>query len=178
MWYQYPNLKSMTVGSGTGAHNFGESSSSILVVNGLRAAYPKVDTSMIIHCLADYNGVNVDYAHHGPHPGSRSWLKGNVARFYLRDLMLQEICAGAAPPRLVLRAHFHEPIHETLETGGYTSELFITPALCMLGEHAVQATRSTPRACVGTTLFEIVDGEIVKCHRLYQTLDIRTKKVY
>jgi len=73
------------------------------------------DIKMCQHGLLDIDGVTIDYAHHGPFPGSRSWLKGNIARYYLRDLMMREIMNGNSPPKLVVRAHYHTPVEEYLK---------------------------------------------------------------
>jgi hypothetical protein len=175
-WYAYSTLEAVDFEAGTGAHNFLESSSTILVVKQLAALHGK--TAICNHSLIDYGGVPVDVAHHGPHPGSRDWLRGNVARFYLRDLMYQEILDEKKPPRLVWRAHYHCPVHELLETGGYLSEIYVTPSLCGIGEHGIQATRSASRVTWGFNVFEIVDGELVKCHKMHHSEDLRTRKIY
>lgn len=175
-WYAYGNLIAVRIVAGTAAHSFAEGSSAILVREQLALNHPQVNTSVLYHGLLSINGVIVDYAHHGPGPGSRNWLHGNVARFYLRDLMQREILAGRRPPGLVLRAHFHVPVYEYLETGGWKSHFYITPAMCMMGEHGIQATRSVEEITVGILALEVVDGEIQRDMRLYQTLDIRTKE--
>lgn len=175
-WYAYSNLAAVRIVAGTAAHSFSEGSSAILVREQLSLNHPQINTSVLYHGLLNINGVIVDYAHHGPGPGSRNWLRGNVARFYLRDLMLREILAGKRPPGLVLRAHFHAPVYEYLETGGCSSHFYITPAMCMIGEHGIQATRSVEEITVGILALEVVDGEIKQDLRLYQTLDIRTRE--
>jgi hypothetical protein len=175
-WYDLPNLKAMRVVAGTQAHNFGEGSAAVLVAKLLAKEEPRVSTLPLYHGLLTVNGVVVDYAHHGPHPGSRDWLKGNVARYYLRDLMTREIKKRRRPPDLVLRGHFHTPVHEYLEDCGYASRLFILPSYCMIGDHGRQVTRSQYEITHGTLAFEIVDGRIVGEKRLYKTIDIRTKE--
>lgn len=84
-WYRLSNLKVVRLLWGTAAHNYGEASLERLVAAQLRALYPNVDTQTVRHSLLKPGGMLVDCAHHGPHPGSREWLKGNVARLYLRD---------------------------------------------------------------------------------------------
>lgn len=175
-WYALPNLKHVQVSRGTGAHNLGEGSSEYILTELLSARYPNVDTRISGHWLLDYNGVVFDVAHHGPGPGNRNWLHGNVARFYLRDLMLRDILAHRRPPDVVERAHVHVPVYEYLETGGYTSRIVITPSMCMVDDYAEQAGRSPDSVTNGITVYEIVDGQITGFHRLYATTDIRTKE--
>jgi hypothetical protein len=131
---------------------------------------------MAYHGLMDINGVTVDYAHHGPYPGSREWLKGNVARFYLRDLMLRDIQDGKRPPDLVLRAHYHSPAHEYLEQSNQASELYVVPSYCGLDDHSTQATQSIDRVTFGMLAIETVDGKIVGRHKFYHSIDIRKRE--
>jgi hypothetical protein len=175
-WFKYPQLKFYRQVVGTQAHNFGEGSSGLLLCNMLWARYPGIDIKPLYHGLLTFGGVSIDYAHHGPYPGSRDWLKGNVARFYLRDLMIRSIKRGENPPRLVLRGHYHQSVHEMLEDSGYLSELYVLPSYSMLNDHAVQATQSADEISHGLVVFEIEDGKILREHRLYKKLDIRTKE--
>lgn len=175
-WLEIPNVRTVRLATGTGAHEFGDGSATLSLAKLLQAAHPDRDIAATNHGLIDYGGCVVDYAHHGPHPGSRKWLEGNTARFYLRDLMLQEITNKRRPPDLVLRAHFHTYIHEILEMGEYRSELIITPSYCFMNGHARQATRSQYRVSVGQVVFEIVDGVPGKPHKQFETNDIRTKE--
>jgi hypothetical protein len=177
MWLQVPNVKTMRLSIGTGAHDFLDGSSTILVTRHLQALYPQKSVEMGYHGLMDINGVTVDYAHHGPYPGSREWLKGNVARFYLRDLMLRDIEDGKRPPDLVMRAHYHSPVHETLEQGHHKSELYVVPSYCGLDDHSTQATQSIDRVTFGMLAIEIIDGKTIGEHRLYHTLDIRKREI-
>lgn len=173
-WFDYKNVKSFRQVIGTGAHNFEQGSSEFLLAQILEARYPKVNIKSFYHGLIDYNGVIVDCAHHGPGVGSRNWLKGNVARFYLRDLMQREIMSGERPPDLVLRGHYHDQCHEALETGGYTSNLYVIPSFSMLGDHAMQVMSSPMKITNGFVYFEIIDGKIVNTVKHYKTQDVRT----
>lgn len=162
---------------GTGAHNFGFGSSAISLCHSLQNRYSNKDIRPLYHGLLDYCGVTVDYAHHGPNPGSRNWLKGNVARFYLRDIMQRGIMSGNTPPRLVLRGHYHVPVYELLEERGYTSELYILPSYSFLNDHSVQASQSQFEVTIGMNIYEIENGNISQTHRLHKTLDLRTVEV-
>jgi hypothetical protein len=135
-----------------------------------------VDTQIKTHGIFNVRGLLVDCAHHGPYPGSRDWLRGNVARFYLRDMMYREILAGRKPPRLVLRAHYHNPVHEYLEMRGYQADLFVLPSWSLLDDYAMKATQSANEVTNGITLFEIINGELVRDERIYYKLDVREKE--
>ena len=174
---EIPNVKHTLIVAGTEAHNFGQGSSEILATEILRQKYPERDISVLYHGVVEVSGVIIDYSHHGPYPGSREWLRGNVVRLYLKDLMLREIINGRNPPALVLRGHYHQHVEEVVTTGIYSSRLIVTPAYCMLGDYAHQAARSPDSVTNGMIAVEIVDGKIVEIHRLMKTVDIRTRKV-
>jgi hypothetical protein len=176
-WFELPNVTAFRQVVGTEAHNFGEGSSALLLCQILQGRYLDVDIKPFYHALIEINGITIDCAHHGPGPGSRNWLSGNVARFYLRDLMQWEIMSGNKPPDMVLRGHYHTPVHELLETKGRTSELFVLPSFSMMGDHAIQVTQSKYEITHGFLVTEIVDGVIIKHHRLYETRDTRTREV-
>lgn len=180
-WLQFPNVKHFRLAHGTQAHSFLMGSSTHLVRQMLADKHPDKDVRACYHGLIEYNGYMVDYAHHGPHPGSRSWLRGNIARLYLRDLMDREIKRGNRPPDLVVRGHYHTPVHETLtdEANGqeYVSDLYIVPSWCGMDDHAQQATRSHDSITFGMLVIEIVDGAKVKAHKLYDSLDLRKREV-
>ena len=180
-WFEHAGVTVARMTKGTGSHVLGEGSSEILIGQQLAALYPDVDVQVVYHGLLDVDGVELDYAHHGPYPGSRAWLKGNVARYDLRSLMLNELSAGKVPARVMLRSHYHEWIPpETLgmeflgET--YWSTLVLTPSYCGLGAHGHQATRSTARQTHGMVAIEVLDGRLGEIRPFKRTLDLRTKE--
>lgn len=175
-WTRIPNVKVMRLVSGTGVHGLFEGAAPRMITELVRAKYPKIDTRLIEHGEATVNGALVDYAHHGPGPGMRHWLAGNVARFYLRDRVQAAILAGRRPPDLISRGHVHTPIYEYLEEGQHQAHLLVLPSLCMLGEHARQATKSTPVVTHGIAAVEIIDGKITAIQRYYKSMDITTKE--
>lgn len=176
-WFELSNVRYFRFSAGTASHTFYEQSSLLTLVNALQNKFPDRDINICYHGLLEYNGITIDYAHHGPYPGSREWLKGNVARYYLRDLMMQEIMADRKPPDIILRAHYHNPIYEYLEIKGYKSRLIITPSYAMIGDHDHQATKSIHQVTHGLTTFEIVNGKIISKHDFHEKLDIRTREV-
>lgn len=175
------NVKKIRIAKGTGAHVFDEGSAEILVANQLKAEFPNKDIAVTYHGEADIGTVLVDYSHHGPFPGSREWLRGNVARYYLQDLMIRSIMAGKNPPRLILRAHYHTLVTErvTIRANGekYVSDLALMPSYCGMGEYARRATRSMNKITNGLLAWEIENGNLSDPHEFVRSIDIRTKEI-
>jgi len=178
-WYVL-EPRAVRIIKGTGAHVFNQGTSEIVVSTLLKAAYPQVDTSVMDHGLITFHGVDTDISHHGPPPGSRNWLAGNEARYYLRSAMMDEITAGKVPPRIYYRAHYHQEVEETLIVRGngnrYKSTLIITPSLAFIDNHTRQTVRSPSRITHGISVTEIVDGELLRNIPLSRTIDIRSKE--
>jgi hypothetical protein len=179
-WLKLPNLTAMRLSHGTGSHGFQEGTDVALISELLRARYPDSDMGVCRHGLADVDGVTVDYAHHGPPPGSRNWLTGNNLRHYIRSLMTDEVMRGRTPPRVVLRAHYHTYQRETVRVpsgdGEAVTDGIITPAYCGLSEFAQQATRSAYLIGCGLVALEIVDGRLVDIHAMHRTVDLRREE--
>ncbi len=173
VWFALPQVKQMELCLGTGVHEFGEGSASVLLADMLREAWPDRTIGSAYHYLLNVAGVSIDLAHHGPHPGSRSWLRGNIARFYLRDVMIQNLMAMKKPPDLVIRSHFHTYINEVVCENGSESRLVITPALCIPGGHARKATRSISEVTCGMVLVECVDGRVGMVEPVLDKIDLR-----
>ena len=146
----------------------------------LGSEYPKKNIRTIYHGLAKIGGATFDYSHKGPGTGIRNWLKGNVARYYLRSLMEDEFDDGNAPPDVVLRGHFHDFVLETLTKYHrdiyYTSRIVVLPSYCMMDDFARQATRSASKIRFGMVAFEIVDSRIKDVLPLIERTDLRTKE--
>ena len=174
------NVKTLRLAKGTGAHSFGEGSADVLVEKILKERTKK-DIKTLYHGLSQIGGIWVDYAHHGANVGSRNWLRGNEARYYLRSIMMDEIQAGNVPPRLVLRGHYHSYVKETLWMDTYLgmveSTIVILPSMCMLGDHGRQATRSAYKITNGMVALEVINDKLFDTHFFGQTLDIRTREV-
>jgi len=178
-WCQIPNLVAFRFTEGTSAHDFGEGTAAHLVARMLRAQYPNVNIGAMAHGLLTIGGIEIDIAHHGPYPGSRTWLRGNVARYYLRSLMQDCINMGKRPPRLVVRSHYHEYVHERVEIDGkelYVSDIIITPAYCGLGTYSRQATKSKHLLDTGMVAVEIIDGDLGRIKPFRHRLDLRTRE--
>jgi len=167
-WYALPNLKHVRIVAGTGAHNFEENSAEIMIAQMMTTEKQAVDTKVIRHGLIEFGGVKVDCAHHGPFPGSRDWLRGNVAMFYLRDMLYADSTVD-----LVLRSHYHQRVKVMLDWHGATKTLMITPSYCMLDDHALQATRSAATSDIGMYAYEIIDGKLHDILECVHHIDLR-----
>ncbi len=180
----YKNVKAVRLASGTGSHVFGVGSAEIMLSEYLMPYYPKIDMGVVFHGLATIRdmGIKIDYAHHGPYGGSRNWLRGNVARYYLQSLMQDELDAGRIPPQLVLRGHYHTPVEEiyTKRCNGhkYRSQIVIAPSMCILDDYARQKTQSTFKITNGIYCFEITEGKVgFPPYEISETLDLRTDEI-
>lgn len=169
-------IRAVRLVKGTGSHVLGEGSSESLVRMFMEAKYAGLDVREVYHGLADVGGVPVDYSHHGPVTGSREWIRGDDARRYLRDRMMKDIVAGREPPKLYLRGHVHDYVHETLRMNGFESHLVICPSLTFLDDYARKATRSIHKLTIGGMIFQIENGKITDFIPVKETLDLRTKE--
>jgi hypothetical protein len=181
-WCEIDNVVGVRLTTGTGAHTFGEGSATEMVSELLSREYKSKDVESIDHGLLDVFGVSVDYAHHGPSPGTKEWVTGNAARSYARDLMMQEVFHGEIPPSLVIRSHFHKYVREvvTMIVGDieFETTIVVTPSLCLLGSYGRQAMRSISRVKNGVVAFEVIDGRLHNTHRFIKTIDLRKREVF
>lgn len=179
-WLGYKRLRAIRLAVGTPAHNFGEQTAEEIVIDLLREDAPQLDMRVVYHGLLNIRDVSFDYAHRGPGPGKRNWLKGNEARYYLRSLMEDELHAGNNPPALISRGHYHSFVEEylSIKHNGvrHKSWLYTLPSYCMLGEYGINVTASQFQETHGMIATEVVDGQIGETLILEQTLDIRTKE--
>jgi hypothetical protein len=173
---EMPNVERVRCATSTEAHSMGESSTDHLIVDTLKFQYPSIDFQVNHHGLIEIDGYQIDYAHHGPGPGSRVWLGGNVARYYLTSIILGAALDGRRPPDLVLRGHVHTHTDETVSKGKYTSRIITVPPLCMPGHHAIQVTRSIEACTIGLCMFVLDGGRIVAEKNLFQTIDLRVRE--
>ena len=186
-WLDLPNVKTMRIMVGTGAHNYGRGSAEAALAELLQTMDKKTSIKALYHGLFTIAGVTFDVAHHGAYPGSRVWLMGNGPRFYLRSLMEEEMLNGRTPPRIVARGHHHvwrrETVRIELDAGTVESDIINTPSYTGLTDYAHQAARSPAWVTNGMAAIECVEaqcgpgrGRVVGIHRLTATLDVRTRE--
>jgi hypothetical protein len=177
---ELPNLRAARYVEGTGSHVFGDGTSEQVVTNRLKAEYPDIDIAASVHGLIDVYGFTIDYSHHGPGPGSRKWLQGNIASYYLRDRMMQVLLHGEDPPDLYLRAHFHTWVkamwNVSVGEKDHTSHLCIVPSMCGIGAYGRQVTKSIDAVTNGALAFEVINGKMLDVYRWTRTVDIKRKE--
>lgn len=175
-WYELPNLRRAEFVSGTDAHEYEENSALKTLVKELRLIYPHTQTRATHHALIDIDGYQIDVTHHGPHPGSRSWLAGNMARFYLRDHVMRSLIRGNLPANLYLRGHYHTRVSETLEVDGEEYRLIVMPSFIFMNGHARRATQGEYELTNGGMWFDVNGGVASRVHWVTQTLDLRERR--
>jgi len=142
----------------------------------LRLMYPGVEIAGAHHALVDVGGLLIDAAHHGPPPGSRSWLSGNVALYHLRDMVMRHLMAGKRPPDLFLYGHYHTKIVVTLTINDHDYRLIIMPSfLGGLTGYARMRTRSEYEITTGGCYFDIQNGALGQIKWVTKTIDLRTR---
>jgi len=177
-----PTLKSIRVIEGTDSHELHDATSPILLSTYLEDVYPHLSVQLSRHHYLEIGQTSLDCAHHGPHPGSRKWLEGNAASYYLRDLMFKYLSRGETPPTLVLRAHRHTyiaPVTWRIYWNSvlYTSTLILLPPLCGMSRFARQVTQSSPTLTCGLVALEVINGFLTNIYPYVVTKDLRSKEV-
>lgn len=172
-WYAHKNVANVVLIQGTESHEFGEGSAPITLADQLSKRFPRVRTICTRHALIGIDGLQVDVAHHGAGPGGRAWLTGNELRYYTKSLMLDDLLEGREPPGVVVRAHYHSGVHETVRVNGHTTEAFVLPAYCGMTHYATQVSRSAYRLSCGMVALEIVGGKVEQVQPFWRSLDLR-----
>ena len=171
------NVQKMRLVTGTESHV--PDSAEARIARTLREESGK-DVQCLHHARTAIDGVTLDIAHHGPFPGSRDWLHGNVATYYLRDRIYKDRRGGIEPATVYLRGHFHEWVHVTLndcwEGVDRTHHLIVLPSFSGLTHFARKVTKSTPYLTTGMAAFEIIDGELARIKPVKQTWDLRCEE--
>lgn len=175
-WYLLPNLRRAEFVSGTDAHEFEENSALRTLIKELRLSYPNVKTNGSHHALINEDGYWIDVAHKGPYPGSRTWLRGNVAFYYLRDRVMREKMHGYQAPDLYLRAHYHSKVSVVLDQDDKEHRLIVMPSFMMMTGFARGATQSEYEITNGGMYFDVHDGVASSPVWVTKTIDLRRKR--
>ena len=123
----------------------------------------------------------VDAAHHGPFPGSRDWLKGNVALYYLKDRVYTDRRAGKEPAAAYVRGHYHVfidmPLYDIWEGTGRLHHLIIIPALSGQDSFIRKVGKSPPILQAGIVALEFIDGWLTEVKPFIEETDLRTEEM-
>jgi len=180
-WLEHPklNISHLRLVRGTPAHT----GNGVFETNAMVEVatwYPDLDIRILHHALIKVSGIGYDLAHHGPHPGSRKWLEGNVARYYLRSRMWSAYANGWEVPRVYVRGHRHVPVwetlHERLGDTYKTSDIYVIPSFCGMSGFARKVTMSVEELTNGLAAWEIREGKLWGVRTYYRTLDLRTQE--
>lgn len=178
--YELKNLTAVRFAIGTESHEFGEGSSTQVIVEALSREYKEVSTRAVNHGLFTITGhnVSIDFSHHGPGASQRVWLEGNTALYYLRDRMMKEMLKGNKPADLYLRGHIHVPVNVITNVREHESRLIVCPSMCVMSGFARKATKSGHSVANGMVLFKVSNGQLSKPKFVIEELDLRTKENY
>jgi len=172
-----PNIKAVRLISGTEVHE--PNSATARVARRLREQTGKGVESFHHHRLV-VDGITFEFAHHGPHPGSRDWLEGNIALYHLRDRVYKDLRHGREPARVYIYAHFHRwrrvTLHHTWQGEELSHDLIILPSYSGMTTHARKMTRSEAYLVNGMCAFEVIDGELGRVKPYKAELDLRTEE--
>ncbi len=172
-WIENKNVRTVRLTKSTGVHAFREHSADVSVTNDLKRMYPKKDIRLVGHGRLNVGGVLIDYAHHGPPAGVRSWLKGNLMRYEVKSIMDTCMKDGREVPHIIARAHKHERVEEWVTEWRMDERVkcvgITTPPMQMLNEHARKVTSSEQRVTHGMVAIEVEDGRVVDVHWFAKT---------
>ena len=180
-WLNMKNVVAIRIAEGTGSHSFGYGDAEIILASRMKDRRPDLDVQVMQHGLATVYGCTIDFAHHGPNSGGREWLKGNVALYHLRDIMMKDVLRGRKPPDLVLRGHYHSIVEVFNRLNGadgkvYRSWLYVLPSLCGANGFAIQVTKSEFEITNGIVAWEIIDGRVRESFEFIKTFDYRVRE--
>lgn len=138
------------------------------------------DVNCVHHARFDMGADVIEVAHHGPYPGSRDWLHGNVAYLHLKDRVARDRRAGKQPSRVYVYGHFHRLARARLDDRwqqeSHSSDLVVVPALCGLDGFARKVGKSPPILESGLVALEFQGGCLTEIRELVEEIDLRTEE--
>jgi len=122
----------------------------------------------------------VDGAHHGAYPGSRDWLKGNVALYYLKDRVYLDRRNGKEPAIAYIRGHYHQcvisPVYDDWDGDARMRYVIIVPSFCGLDGFVRKVGKSPPIIEAGIVALEFIDGRLTDVVAFTDKQDMRTEE--
>ena len=139
-----------------------------------------LDVSTCHHARFDMGHDIVDGAHHGPYPGSRDWLHGNVALYYLKDCVYTDRRNSKEPAIAYMRGHYHRyvnvPLHDDWDGYERTRYLIVVPSFSGLDGFIRKVGKSPPILQAGIVALEFIDGYLEDVKAFKDKLDLRTEE--
>ena len=174
-----PNVKIVRLFTGTPAHVW-PGSADAKIAYALKQDFPSKDIESVHHSRSRVDREIFDTSHAGPHPGSRDWLHGNVALYYLRDRIYRDRRMGKEPARVYIRAHRHVwlpvPFIDRWQGVETKHDLTVVPSYCGMTAYARGVTQSEPELVNGMCVYEVVDGKLAEIHPLVTYTDLRLEE--
>lgn len=178
-WMSVANIERIILVKGTAYHELEEGSGALILAKTLRAAGKEVEVPY--HWRAEIGGARFNLSHHGPPPGVRNWLRGNILRLYTQSLMDEALIEGEDPPDVMLRGHYHQYVPETVTRRArgktWRTQAVICPSYCLIDDYARKVAKSPERATIGMIAFVIEDGRVSAPYEFMRTTDFTTKEV-
>lgn len=176
-YVELPNVKKIRLMTGTAVHV--PECAEARIAYRLREETGK-DIESRHHARFSMGQDVIEVAHHGPYPGSRDWLMGNVAFLHLKDRVARDRRGNKPPARIYLYGHYHALVHACLKDrwhGQYCeSDLVVIPSLCGLDDFARKVTKSAPVLEAGIVALEFIDGKLTDMRDFVQEIDLRTEE--
>lgn len=183
-WITMKNVKKLRLIGGTISHEGFEYQGLQALQNRITMNHKNFNSRTIQHGLftiGEGRGILTDVAHRGPGTGSRSWLEGNVARYYLRDQVFRHKLGGYRAPDLFIRNHFHYPVNEDINEVVPWSKpkkhhLWIVPSMAGMNAYARNATKSATKVWNGVVAMEAIGNDIKNFYFFGDKLDLRIEE--
>ena len=174
-----PNVQTVRLFTSTPAHVW-PGYMDARIAHTLQGLFPAKSVKSLHHSRTRGGEEIFDTSHHGPHPGSRDWLRGNVAFYYLRDRVYRDRRMGKEPARVYIRGHRHTwiqmTLHDRWRLRHSQHDLTVVPSYCGLSLFGQQVTQSEPELVNGMCIYELVDGKLAEIHPLIEYTDLRLEE--
>jgi hypothetical protein len=139
-----------------------------------------LDVQSAHHERINISSAVLEVAHHGPHPGTRDWTRGNVALYHLRSRIYEDRRQGVRPADAYIYGHFHQFVSVPHEDEWLNERrllrLVVAPSMVGLGHFARKVTKSPPFITHGLVGYEITNGGISQVAAFTRTLDLRKEE--
>ena len=139
-----------------------------------------LDVQSAHHERLNISGAVIEVAHHGPHPGTRDWTRGNVALYHLRSRIYEDRRQGVRPADAYIYGHFHQFVSVPHEDEWLNERrmlrLVVAPSMVGLGHFARKVAKSPAFITHGLVGYEIMNGGISQVVAFKRTLDLRKEE--
>lgn len=128
------------------------------------------------HLKTTISGVLFDIAHHGPNVGKKIWTRNNAAISFAQNVILTHLLRRIPVPGVILRAHVHRKMWQTVRHSGGQSEMVITPAWQWKTEFAHKIDTEDDVADVGCVIITVDSGKVLDVS--FDCIELQQSKRY